>query len=242
MSIDPHPDPGWAPALKYALPGAARPAEGVGAITVLRGLFIALAGAPLTMLFVMAFIFEEVGSPDLPLAAVVVAVGLGGVVAASWTRSRPLEGNDEAEVAGSYRTLFFLGFALAEAALLVSFVLAFVADGLWPFVMALPLYLLAMALIAPSRSNLDKREAQLRGGGSTISLRGALTKPIVGLPRPGPSSGSTWSHSIPHNRSSEGVAAESSRRGGLKTPRARPGARDPRRKRRTEGRPAPALG
>lgn len=185
ISVDPHQDPGWGPAFKYALPGAARRAQGAAGVTVLRGLFLALAGAPLTMLFVMAFIFEEVGSPDPPLAAVVVAVGVAGVVAASWTRRRPLEGSSEKEIAATYRTLFFLGFALAEAPLLVNFVLTFVVDELWPFLMALPLYFVAMASIAPSRSNLDKRDEQLRGRGSTVSLRRALNEPIAWPPRTG---------------------------------------------------------
>lgn len=185
MSVDPHQDPGWKPALEYAMPGAARGPQSAGAITVFRGLFLALVGAPLVMLFVMALVFEEVGAPDPPLAGVVVAIGLAGIAAASWTRRRPLEGNDEAEVTASYRTLFLLGFALAETPLLVSFVLAFVTDELWPFLMALPLYYLAMALVAPSRSNLDKRDEQLRGRGSTISLRRALNEPISGGPQMG---------------------------------------------------------
>ncbi|HEX2296341.1 MAG TPA: hypothetical protein VHN37_13660 [Actinomycetota bacterium] len=183
--VDPHQDPGWLPALKLVLPAAARRAGGVDGVTTIRTLFLALTGAAFMILFVMTYVFEDVGSPDPFLAAVVVALGLAGMAGAAWTRRRPLEGNDESEVAGAYRTLFFLGFALVEVPLLLGFTLSYVQGELWPYLTELPLFVAGMTLIAPGRHNLDKRDEELRARGSVISLRHALNAPISRVPGPG---------------------------------------------------------
>jgi hypothetical protein len=180
MSVDPHQDPGWLFALKRALPrarpGASTPAQGADALSTFRALFLSLAAAPLLILVVMSFNFDVVGSPDPLLGAVVVAAGLAGAGVAAWTRAHPLEGSSATELAGSYRTLFFLGFGVNEIPLLLGFVL-YLEHELWPYLAVLPLYLLGMILIAPGRRNIDKRDEQLRLRGSTISLREALNEP-----------------------------------------------------------------
>lgn len=181
MSVDPHQDPGWLPAFKRALPGAASGGpEGVGGLLLIRALFITLTLAAFMILFVLTFIIEDIGSPDPLLAGVVVAVSLAGVAGGLWTRGRPLEGSDASEVAGAYRTLFFVGFAVNEVALVCGFVLSFLQEELWPYLTALSLFTVGMLLIAPGRRNLDKRDEQLRARGSAISLRAALNEPVTG--------------------------------------------------------------
>lgn len=71
-----------------------------------------------------------------------------------------------------------------EAGLLVSFVLTFVWDRLWPFLIGLSIYLIGMiAFVAPSRRNLDRRQEQLQRQGSMLSIREALRSPAPGTGR-----------------------------------------------------------
>jgi hypothetical protein len=175
--LQPYSDPGWGPAFGRMLPGLGGRTEATSGLILMRALFLTLLTAAYLILFVTAFVLERVGSPDPLLAAVVVVLGLVGAGAAKTTSNRPLAGKDASDVAAAYRTGFFLGFALNQIPLLIAFALCFVEDALWPYLVALPLFSIGMAVIAPSRRNLDKREDQLRRYGSTVSLRNALDQP-----------------------------------------------------------------
>lgn len=181
MSSDRDGDPGWAPAVRLLLPFGRAPGSINGLITI-RVLFLTLLNAALVMLFVMAFVVDGgVGSPDPPLVAVIVGLGLAGVAGAVLVRNRPLDGSDDSELAAAYRTSFFVGFVANEVPLLIALLLSFQKDALWPYPTGLPLYVVGMALIAPGRANLDKREEQLRQRGSTASLRRILNEPPPGV-------------------------------------------------------------
>jgi hypothetical protein len=157
--MQPYDDPGWAPALKHLLPGLGGRAGAASGLVLFRVLFLTLLSAAFMILFVMTFVEDEVGSPDPPVAAVVVVIGMAGAGVAARMSRRPLEGHDASEVVAAYRTTFFMGFALNEIPLLVAFALCFVEDALWPYLIALPLYSVGMAAIAPGRRNLDRRRA-----------------------------------------------------------------------------------
>jgi hypothetical protein len=79
-----------------------------------------------------------------------------------------------ASAAGGRRTSFFLSFALAEAGLLITFVLSFLVGGVWPYLIGLAAFLLAMALLAPTDRNLARRQEELMHAGSTVDLKDAL--------------------------------------------------------------------
>lgn len=181
MSSQPFEDPGWLPAIKGVGVGGLRGTKGaeIDGVVVIRLLFLSLLMAALLILFVLTFIIEAIGVPDPALASVVVVLGIAGVILAAWTANRKLDISSASALADSYRTNFFLGFALNEAPLLMSFVFCFLREELWPYLLALPLYLIGMALIAPGRRNLERRQAQLHGQGSTLSLGRALSS----LPR-----------------------------------------------------------
>ncbi len=177
MVSQPYEDPGWLRAFKTRRTGGLSGTKGadVDGVVIMRVLFLSLTLAALLILFVLTFIFEEVGVPDPALGSVVVGLGVAGVAAAAWSANRKLDTSTASALAESYRSNFFLGFALNEAPLLTSFVFCFIQDELWPYLVALPLYLVGMALIAPGRRNLERRQEQVHRQGSTLSLGRALS-------------------------------------------------------------------
>jgi hypothetical protein len=116
-----------------------------------------------------------------------VIAGLAGVAGAAWTRARELDVRNASHLALTYRTSFFVGFALVKAPLVMSFVLCFITQRSWPYLMALPLYLLGMALIAPSRHNLERKQEWIYQRGSNLSLARALAFFAFGQPLTPPS-------------------------------------------------------
>jgi hypothetical protein len=150
-------------------------------VVATRLVFLSLLLSALLILYVLTFVIERVGAPDAALASMVVFLGIGGIAAAAWTANRKLDIANASALAQSYRANFFLGFALNQAPLLISFVLCFMREELWPYLVDLPLYLIGMMLIAPSRRNLERRQEQIHRHGSTLSLGRALSH----LPRPG---------------------------------------------------------
>lgn len=177
LSSQPYDDPGWFPALKSMRPGLGRPPSGSDAdgVLVLRALFFSLLLAPFLILYVLTFIIEEVGDPEPPLAAGLVVLALGGAAAAAWSSRRELDVSSAGSLAQSYRTLFFLGFALNEAPLLIGFVVCFIQDEMWPYLVVFPIFLVGMWLIAPSKRNFERRQEQIHRQGSMLSLGHVLS-------------------------------------------------------------------
>jgi hypothetical protein len=151
-------DPGWLLSFRRLHPGP-RGGAVLDGLVLLRMVFLALLLAALMILFILGFIIPATGTPDLGLSVAVVIAGLAGVAGAAWTRARELDVRNASHLALTYRTSFFVGFALVEAPLVMSFVLCFITQRSWPYLMALPLYLLGMALIAPSRHDLERKQS-----------------------------------------------------------------------------------
>jgi hypothetical protein len=176
-SNQPYEDPGWLPALKGF--GAAffrRSPGGVkDGVTIARVLFLSLLLSAFLILFVLSFAIERVGDPETPAWLAVASLGLVGAAAAAWTSKRPLDVGSSSTLAASYRTNFFLGFASSEAPLLMSFVVCFVLDERWPYLVALPFFALGMAVIGPTRLNLERRQQQIERQGSDLSIGRALS-------------------------------------------------------------------
>ncbi len=105
-----------------------------------------------------------------------LVAGLGVIVAAvSWRiRRRPLRGDDGPALARSYLARMYLGIALAEIPVAVGFAGTLVADVPWPLVTGVGWSLVALSFVAPTGSDVDRRQAQLADAGSAISLREAL--------------------------------------------------------------------
>jgi hypothetical protein len=173
----PYEDPGWLVAVSRLHRGPRRKAP-VDGVVLLRMVFLALSLAALMILFILENIMPAVGTPDPALSVVVVVAGLAGIAAAMWTANRELDVSSASALALTYRTQFFVGFALVEGPLVISFVFCFLIRRTWPYLMALPFYLGGMALISPSRRNLQRRQEQIRRRGSSLSLGRALASPF----------------------------------------------------------------
>jgi hypothetical protein len=157
-------DPGWIPAVR----GYFRVARVSDGLVALRAVFLNLTVAALLVLFVLTFVIEDTGDPSPALLALIVVLGATGAIAARFISQRRLDPQSETGSAHSYRTHFFLAFAINEASLLLAFVLCFIEQGTWPYLVELPIFLIGMAAIAPGKHNLERIERGLmsRGGSS----------------------------------------------------------------------------
>lgn len=103
-------------------------------------------------------------------------MGLLSITAAAVVRRRKVDASSEEALAASYRTLFFLSFALVEMPYLIAFVLTFVLDEKLVVFVALPGFLIGMFLIAPFSSELRRRQQEITAQGAHLSLEDALRK------------------------------------------------------------------
>ena len=143
-------------------------------LTALRIIFAALVGSGLLILGILIAITPDIGRIEIPLAVVVIALGVFGSAAGHWATRRPLKADSPDTLALSYKSNFFVAYALNESPLLISFVLTFVTSELWPYLVELPLWLVGLGLMAPTNGNLAKRQQEITAQGSTLSLVDAL--------------------------------------------------------------------
>jgi FtsH-binding integral membrane protein len=173
----PYEDPGWLPVLRrVGRRIVRRPREDeLDGVMILRLVFLTMLLAPLLILLLLTLVVDGVGEPSPALSLLVLVLGLAGLAGAYWTANHKLDVGSAHGLAESYRKTFFLGFSLNEMPLLVSFVFALTREELWPYLVGLALFFVGMALIAPSRRNLERRQQTVQSQGSTLSLRHALS-------------------------------------------------------------------
>ena len=172
-------DQGWGPVIKrYLFSGltlglyARRTHGSTDGLTTIRLLFLSVVQAGILVGVVLLFIVE-VGSPGT-FELFPVILGAAEVAAVMWSRARPLNAQNERELARSYNANFFRSFALAEAPLMISAGLALWRQELWPYLACLPFFFVAMALVAPGRRNLAAQQRELQSAGASLSLTSAL--------------------------------------------------------------------
>lgn len=166
-------DPGWFG--RAAVAGG--PGQGRNGIQVLRRLFVALVLGSLLTAVVLHLVVDEMGTPEVLLGSALTLYGLIGAGGAHWAARRPLVASDGEALAASFRANFFFGFALNESPLLVAFVFSLIREERWPYFLVLPLYLIGMSLMAPTRANLERRQRDIQSQGSPLSLGAALSVP-----------------------------------------------------------------
>jgi O-antigen/teichoic acid export membrane protein len=177
-------DPGWWPSLRglwwYAIPVVsyvmrvrARRRETNGLI-VLRSVFLGLIAALLLFAVPLSFIApRDVGDEGwVPWA--VVAIGIASLAGIARIRRRPIPTTSPEALARVYRALFFIGVGVASAAALWGFVGVFLGGSLWIYLVGLAFGLVGLWMIAPTRSDIERRQQEIIAAGSPLSLLDAL--------------------------------------------------------------------
>jgi small-conductance mechanosensitive channel len=74
-----------------------------------------------------------------------------------------------------YRALFFIEVGVAVAAALWGLVGVFLVGSLWIYLVGLAFGLVGLLMIAPTRSDIERRQREITEAGSPLSLQDALT-------------------------------------------------------------------
>jgi F0F1-type ATP synthase membrane subunit c/vacuolar-type H+-ATPase subunit K len=113
----------------------------------------------------------------VPWIAGLAVVAVANLVAAEVFGRRPLDCTDQARLAGSYRTRFFLRTAFSESVALFAFTASFIVERWWIYWMFLPFALFGFWRNAPTRVHLEADQQRLRLNGCPHSLVRALRSP-----------------------------------------------------------------
>jgi hypothetical protein len=178
-------DTGWGPALRrwpmFLLPAPIltfrviqRRGGWFDSLTALRILWLHFVTALVLLLTLVIFIEPTIGIPNDWYLWALLLVQLWALAGVLWARSRSLDASSEGALAGAYRAQFLVGAAFARSVGLFGFLGVFLLEELWPYLEALPLALLGLALVAPTRGDIDRRQRQITAQGSPLSLGRAL--------------------------------------------------------------------
>jgi O-antigen/teichoic acid export membrane protein len=177
-------DPGWWPSLRglsrhwIALVGSlmrlrARPLETNGLI-LLRSVFLVLVAALLLFVVPLSFIGPWDGGDERWVPWAVVAIGIISLAWVARIRRRPLPTTSPEALARHYRALFFIGVSAAADAALLGFVGVFQGGSAWIYLVGLAFGLVGLWMIAPTRSDIERRQREIIAAGSPLSLLDAL--------------------------------------------------------------------
>jgi hypothetical protein len=177
-------DPGWWPSLRglwrhwIALVGSvmrlrARPVETNG-LVLLRSVFLVLVAALLLFVVPLSFIGPWDGGDERWVPWAVVAIGIISLAWVARIRRRPLPTISPEALARHCRALFFIGVSAAADAALLGFVGVFLGGSLWIYLVGLAFGLIGLWMIAPTRSDIERRQREITAAGSSLSLLDAL--------------------------------------------------------------------
>lgn len=188
-------DPGWRPAftkpqwlLLLALPVfgtiAARGArlERCGALVRVRVVFVSrVVSLALICLVTLRVVGEQEQRGEVGLWwALLVGIGTLDTAMVWWARTRPLDPSNPDSLRQSYVATFMLGTAVALSSALIGFVLVFITGHIEPLFVGMVFSLVGLAMIAPTRREIERREQELRSKGSPLSLVDVLVSTTTG--------------------------------------------------------------
>ncbi|HYU93960.1 MAG TPA: hypothetical protein VEN95_10855 [Actinomycetota bacterium] len=187
-----HKDPGWRPSLRglrwYPIPIVgevinirAWRKERNGLI-VLRSVFLGLLVTLFLFLVPLSFVAPWDGGDEGWVPWVVVLIGIASLAQVARIRRRPLSTTSPEALAHWYRALFFIGVGAAVGAALWGFAGVFLGGSLWIYLLGLPFGLLGLWMIAPTRSDIERRQREITAAGSALSLTDALISVPLGWP------------------------------------------------------------
>ena len=189
-------DPGWP--LREVLPALIpvfgrflirrrRPTTALGA---LRVLYLALAESTVLLAVVLRYLDDAHAVHTATVQprtgeAIVIVVGIACVALSEWMRfgvgARRDVPLNESEVVGAYRAVFFVRWALADAAAILAFVMFFLAgDHLEIYLVGMVIALVGMIRIAPTKTAIDQWDARHRGTVARPPLGSLLTRRLEG--------------------------------------------------------------
>jgi hypothetical protein len=181
-------DPGWRASLVGLLlfmPGisivsANRRSGRADGLVLLRTVFLSFVSALFFVGVVVVLVLDITsGSPTagvFPAAALVVGVGVVGLVASYLLGQRSLDCGSDQALAESYRKSFFLRIALAELAALVAFVASFLVGAGWLYLLGAVFSAAGFAGLAPTAGRLAQRQEDLERAGCPLRLADAVRR------------------------------------------------------------------
>ena len=188
--LPPSDDPGWRPAMQgiwwLLIPGQLirqqrRGAQaGVNGLTMFRRVFLSFVVA-LVLIGVVVVVLSSTRAldrPALPIAVVagaIIALGAAGL-AAPGVVQRPLDCSDDARLAASYRTRFFVRVASSEVASLAGFAGFVLTNAWWLYALGAAFTATGYYRLAPTAANLAKDQRLLGDASCSRSLISALAQ------------------------------------------------------------------
>jgi hypothetical protein len=177
-------DPGWWPSVRglswYVLPivGSVMRIRGnrrqTNGLIVLRSVFLSLVVPLFLFLVALTFIEPWDGGDERWTPWMVLAIGVLSLAGIARIRRRPLPVGSVKALALTYRSLFFIGIGLAEAAALWGIVGVFLGGSLWIYLVGLAFSLVGLRMVAPTEGDIERRQREIAAAGSSLSLLDAL--------------------------------------------------------------------
>lgn len=199
-------DPGWRGAVRgvgwFVLPIAhlwiSRRRAAEDGLTSLRRVYLSLVDSLFLFLVAFTFISPWDGGDEGWIPVAVFALGAYCLVAVIRINGRALSTKSPQQLSTSYRATFFICVGMAEAPALFGICGIFIGGSLWIYLVGLPFALAGLATIAPSRANIERKQAKIRSSGSSLSLGESLMVPVESVaPIPGIRMlGRLWAHVV----------------------------------------------
>ena len=165
--------------------GGPAPGGPASALAPLRMIVVAFVTALLMLGFVLVMVTNAATQRrTVPpaLTAGLAAAAIAGVAGAAWSQRRALPATSASALATTFRANVFVGAAFAEAPALLAFGVSIIVGRPWPYAIGLAGGLIGFAIVAPTASNVRRRQERITSEGSPLSLMDALTQP--GRPDP----------------------------------------------------------
>jgi hypothetical protein len=151
----------------------ARPVQTNGLI-LLRSVFLVLVAALLLFVVALSFIGPWDGGDQGWVPWAVVVIGIASLAYVARIRRRPLPTTSPETLARYYRALFFIGVGVAAAAASWGFVGVFQGGSAWIYLVGLAFGLVGLWMIAPTQSDIERRQREITAAWSPLSLLDVL--------------------------------------------------------------------
>ena len=153
----------------------ARARENGGLVTMLRLVFSALVSALVWVIAPLVLFGLDAGGRQRTAGIVfVILVGLAALIAETRLIRGALFAATRDDIVATYRGSVLTRFFVAEAPILVGFVLAFVTGSFWTYVVGLVAAAPSLYLAAPTAVDIARQQANLADRGFDIDLMGVL--------------------------------------------------------------------